>query len=78
MRRSVSKVFDAALALDEDHRAKLVARLVESLDASPDRDVPKTWASEIERRLAKIEAGQARWLSNDEAIARMRGALRGR
>jgi len=35
------------------------------------------WAAEIERRLARIDAGQASALSMEEAIARMRRAAYG-
>jgi putative addiction module component (TIGR02574 family) len=78
MNRSVPDVFDAALALDEDNRAKLAARLVESLDGELDADAERAWATEIERRLAKIDSGQAKWLSMDDAVARMHRAARGR
>lgn len=77
MNRTVPELFDAALALDEDDRATLVAKLVESLDGELDTDAEAAWAAEIERRLAKIEAGQAKWLSKDEAIARMHRTVRG-
>jgi putative addiction module component (TIGR02574 family) len=77
MSRSVPQVFDDALALGEDDRAKLVARLVESLDGELDVDAGDLWAAEIERRLAKIDAGQARLLSMDEAVARLHRAARG-
>ena len=76
--RTVPEVFDEALALDEDDRARLAAKLVESLDGDLDADSEASWATEIERRLAKIEAGQAKWLSGDEAIARMHRTARGR
>ena len=77
MNRSVPEVFDAALALDEGDRAKLAARLVESLDGDIDAGAEDAWAVEIERRLAKIDAGQAKPLSMDDAIARLHRAARG-
>ncbi len=77
MSRSVAEVFDAALALDEDNRAQLVAKLVESLDGDVDADAEDAWAAEIERRLAKITSGRANSLSMDDAIARMHRAARG-
>ena len=78
MNRSVPQVFDDALALGEDDRAKLAARLVESLDGDIDADAEDAWATEIERRLAKIDAGQAQLLSRDDAVARLHRAARGR
>jgi putative addiction module component (TIGR02574 family) len=78
MSRPVPQVFDEALALDEDDRAKLAAKLVESLDGDRDADAEDAWAAEIERRLAKIDVGQATPLSMDEAVGRLHRAARGR
>jgi putative addiction module component (TIGR02574 family) len=76
MGSSTAEVFEAALALPADDRAKLADKLVESLDGALDPDAEVAWASEIERRLARIDAGQATSLSMDEAIARMHRATR--
>ena len=78
MNHSVPDVFDAALALDEDDRAKLAAKLVESLDGDIDADAEDAWAKEIERRLAKIDGRQAKLLSMDDAVARLHRAARQR
>jgi putative addiction module component (TIGR02574 family) len=76
MHRSVSDVFDAALALSEEDRAELAERLVASLGAEVDPEVEAAWATEIERRLQRIAAGQATSLTMDEALARLRQAAR--
>jgi putative addiction module component (TIGR02574 family) len=76
--RPVEQVFDDALALGDADRARLVARLVESLDGEVDPDAEGAWASEIERRLARIDAGQAKLMSMDEAVAGLRRAARTR
>jgi putative addiction module component (TIGR02574 family) len=78
MQPSTSEVFEAALALSDDDRAKLAEKLVESLDGELDPDAETAWAAEIERRLARIDAGQASSLSMDEALARLRRAARAR
>jgi len=78
MQPSTAEVFEAALALPDDDRAKLADKLVESLDGDCDPDAGTAWAAEIERRLAKIDAGQASSLSIDEALARMHRAARAR
>ena len=72
------EVFDAALALSEADRAQLAERLVESLDGEVAVDAEEAWAAEIERRLAKIDAGEAKMLSLDDAVARLHLAARGR
>jgi putative addiction module component (TIGR02574 family) len=76
MNRSVPEVFDAALALSEHDRAKLAEKLVESLDGEVSADTEEAWAAEIERRLAKIDAGQAKMLPMDDAAARLHRAAR--
>lgn len=78
MQRSTAQVFEEALALPDEDRAKLAEKLVESLDGEPDPDAETAWAAEIERRLAKIDAGQASSLPMDEALARLRRAARPR
>jgi len=77
MNRSAPEVFDAALALPEDDRAKLAEKLVESFDGDASADAEEAWAAEIERRLARIDAGQARLLSMEDAVARLHRAARG-
>ena len=77
MHRSAPEVFDAALALPEDDRAKLAEKLVESLDGDVSADAEDAWAAEIERRLARIDAGQAKLLSMEDAVARLHRAARG-
>jgi hypothetical protein len=74
----VHQVFDDALALDDDDRARLAARLVESLDGDVDEDAASAWVVEIERRLRRIETGEATLLPMDEAVARLQRAARGR
>jgi putative addiction module component (TIGR02574 family) len=78
MGQSVPQLFDAALALDEDDRAALVARLVESLDGPVDTDAESAWAAEISRRLERIGADTARSIPMDEAVARLHRAARRR
>jgi putative addiction module component (TIGR02574 family) len=74
MGKAAHEVFDEALALSEEDRGKLAEKLVESLDASVDPDAEEAWTAEIERRLAKIEAGQAKRISMSEAVARLHRA----
>jgi hypothetical protein len=78
MNPSVPEVFDAALALDEDDRARLAATLVASLDGERDADAASAWGAEIERRLARIDAGEATLLSASDVIDRLRATSRGR
>lgn len=52
-------LFDEALKLPLDKRAKLAAALLRSLDGEPDEDVEDAWASEIEQRVKDIRAQKA-------------------
>lgn len=78
MRRSAAQVLADALALPEDERAQVAAALVASLDGDVDRDAEVKWAAEIERRLSRIEAGQAKGVSMDESLQRLYRIARGR
>jgi putative addiction module component (TIGR02574 family) len=63
-----------ALKLTPEERARLADRLIASL--SDDAEVEEAWAAEVDRRIAEIEAGQARVVPAAEAIARARDALK--
>ena len=55
-----NRVLQDALALSEQERAEIAARLIESLEVGPDDDsgeVEAAWAAEIERRCAALDAG---------------------
>lgn len=53
------KVLQDVLALPENERAEIAARLIESLDGGTDAGVDEAWAAEIERRCVALDAGQA-------------------
>ena len=50
-------LLEQALSLPEHERAKLAARLLESLDLEAQDDVDAAWAAEIDRRCAAVDAG---------------------
>lgn len=60
------------LALAEPERAELAHLLVQSLDLPADPDAAAAWEQEIQRRLAKIEAGTAQMIDREELRRRMR------
>jgi putative addiction module component (TIGR02574 family) len=53
------KILQDVLALPENERAEIAARLIESLDNDADAGVDEAWAAEIERRCAALDAGEA-------------------
>ena len=51
-------------------RARLVERLIASLDAVP--EVEQAWVAEVERRQAEIESEAVSLLAGPEALAKLR------
>ena len=62
------------LQLPATERARLVERLIASLDADP--EVEEAWAAEVERRQAEIESGAVPLLPGPETLARLKAKLR--
>jgi putative addiction module component (TIGR02574 family) len=63
-----------ALNLPAAERARLVEKLIVSLDAEP--DVETAWAAEVERRHAEIERGDVALLPGAETLARLKAGFR--
>lgn len=59
-----------ALNLSVTERARLIERLIVSLDADPDAE--EAWAVEVERRRAEVESGHVTLLAGAETIARLK------
>ncbi len=53
------KILQDVLALPENERAEIAARLLESLDSGADSGIDEAWAAEIERRCVALDAGEA-------------------
>lgn len=77
MIRSAGEALEAALALPEDERAEVAEKLLASLDGEIDANAEAEWGAEIERRLARIEAGHSKTISMDESVARLHRIARG-
>lgn len=74
MSKATQEVFDDAMALSEEDRARLAEKLVESLDEQVEPGAEEAWAAEIQRRLARIDARQTKTISMSEAVARLHRA----
>jgi putative addiction module component (TIGR02574 family) len=70
------EVESAALQLPQEARARLAARLIESLEEEDD-EVERAWAEEIARRVREIDAGEVELIPGEQAMAELR-ARRGR
>jgi putative addiction module component (TIGR02574 family) len=63
-----------ALQLTVAERARLVERLITSLDADP--AIEDAWAAEVERRHAQIESGTVAPLPGPETLVKLRAEFR--
>jgi len=72
---STVEVLEAeALQLPAADRARLVERLIASLDMDP--EVEEAWAAEVERRNAEIESGAVQLIPGPEALAELKAQFR--
>jgi len=74
MSSTVEAIEAEALLLPAAERARLVERLIASLDADP--EVEEAWAAEVERRNAEIESGAVSLISGSEALAKLKAEFR--
>lgn len=62
------------LQLPEAERARLVERLIASLDADP--EIEEAWAKEVERRQAQLESGTTKLRPGPETLAKLKAEFR--
>ena len=74
---TLEKLRSEALRLPEVERAELAHSLVLSLDGPADEHAESAWDTEIERRLAEIDAGTAELVDREELRRRMRARMSG-
>jgi putative addiction module component (TIGR02574 family) len=60
MTTKARKVFGDALKLSQKDRAKLAARLLDSLDTDKADEIEAAWAAEIEKRIEELESGKVK------------------
>ncbi|HEX5761220.1 MAG TPA: addiction module protein [Thermoanaerobaculia bacterium] len=70
MASTVEAIEAEALQLPPSDRARLVERLIASLDADP--DVEEAWAAEVERRHQEVESGAVAMLPGPAALAKLK------
>jgi len=75
---SRDEIFRAALALEQDARAELAHRLLESLDDDADQEVldqkewDRLWAKEAEDRIAACDRGELAEFPGEEVLASLK------
>jgi putative addiction module component (TIGR02574 family) len=60
----------AALQLTPADRARLIDRLIATLDADP--EIEEAWAAEVERRQSEIDNGTVTLLPGPESLAKLK------
>jgi putative addiction module component (TIGR02574 family) len=74
---SSTELLNKAMELSADERAELARRLILSLDSAPaDADADGAWDKEIERRLERLDRGEAKLVDWRESVERARKSLR--
>lgn len=74
MPMSIEAIEAEALGLSTADRARLVEKLISSLEIDP--SVEEAWAAEVERRHAEIESGAVSAVPGPEALARLKSEFR--
>jgi putative addiction module component (TIGR02574 family) len=67
---------EEALALPLKERAKLVERLLESLDDLPEKEAEALWLDVSERRAREIDDGTVQLVTPDELERRVQARLK--
>ena len=73
-----SNLPEQALSLPEHERARIAARLLESLDDGTQEDVDAAWAAEIEKRCAAVDDGSLATSDWKDVRARIEREIFGR
>ena len=74
MSSNVEELEAEALRLSSGERARLVERLIASLDIDP--EIEEAWAAEVERRHAEIESGAVSLLPGPETLTKLKAEFR--
>jgi putative addiction module component (TIGR02574 family) len=76
MPMTVKQLAKEALALSTESRALLADKIVESLDSTELTHLDKLWLTVAKRRRDEVRSGKVKTIPGDEAIARVRKAVR--
>jgi hypothetical protein len=76
METTLEQLVEQAMSLPSESRAKLADLLVQSLDPSELGALDRLWAAEAKRRRDEVRDGQVQAIEGDEALRRVRDAVR--
>lgn len=71
---TVEAIEAEALGLPPSDRARLVEKLISSLEIDP--EVEDAWAAEVERRNAELESGSVSAVPDPEALKKLKSEFR--
>ncbi len=69
------KFADEALLLPREDRAKLVEKLLESLNVPTQKEIDRLWAQEAEKRIKEYEEGKGEAIDGDQVFREIRDRL---
>ena len=72
----VAELSERAKVLPPEDRARLAEELLASLEESPSAEVDAAWDTEIQSRIAEVEAGTVTLSSAEQVFSRVRQSLR--
>lgn len=72
---TMPEIYDLALRLPEDQREELAILLLDTLESDPPPSLKSEaeWVATIRQRMEDYEAGNAKVVSLDDAMRRIRG-----
>ena len=74
MSATVETLEAEALLLTREARARLIEKLIASLDVDP--EVEEAWAVEVERRQAEIESGTVSLVPGPETLSKLKAEFK--
>ena len=72
----MDEVLRQALNLPEEERAEIAGALLESIEPPADVEIEQAWREEVARRIAALDAGQARTVPWEEVREQLYARLR--
>lgn len=68
---TTQELYERAMSLNEEERAKLVGLLLESLEITSDEGVESAWLREIDRRVSELDSGAVKTVPWTEVRSRV-------
>ena len=68
---TTQELYERAMSLNEEERAKLVGLLLESLEITLDEGVQSDWLREIDRRVSELDSGAVKTVPWTEVRSRV-------